>query len=417
MIYPNVKPCLVQGKILFLVFAWVFLFLLSSLSATAKPNQIDLDLKLKSLVSHGSVLVADEKEVLYRYPAGANPLLIPASVLKIATALTALHYLGPEFRYSTDFYLGENRKLGIKGHGDPFLVSEEWQKITQKLSQFSELPKHLNGVFFDTSLFNANIKIPGIESSKNPYDSLNGALVVNFNTVFLKIDSKGLVTSAEKQTPLTPLAKRLGHNLSPGKHRISIPPDSGITYAGELVHAFLAQAGFLFHSGNITLRPISSGDSLIYKHKNSVSLTELISGMMRYSNNFTANQLLLSVGLKRYGPPATREKGTRAFKEYLHQELSIPEKQFRIVEGSGISRKNQLTTEAIWQMLKAFSSQKNLLHGDKSILYKTGTLNGVSTMAGYLPGSKPRYFVILLNQPKNRRDEILRLLLATDFSG
>jgi hypothetical protein len=38
-------------------------------------------------------------------------------------------------------------------------------------------------------------------------------------------------------------------------------------------------------------------------------------------------------------------------------------------------------------------------------------------MAGYLPGSKARYFVILLNQPKNRRDEILKLLLATDFSG
>jgi D-alanyl-D-alanine carboxypeptidase/D-alanyl-D-alanine-endopeptidase (penicillin-binding protein 4) len=86
------------------------------------------------------------------------------------------------------------------------------------------------------------------------------------------------------------------------------------------------------------------------------------------------------------------------------------------VEGSGISRKNRLTTEAVWQMLKAFSAQQNLLHGDKGILYKTGTLNGVSTMAGYLPGSKPRYFVILLNQPKNRRDEILKLLLATDFS-
>jgi D-alanyl-D-alanine carboxypeptidase/D-alanyl-D-alanine-endopeptidase (penicillin-binding protein 4) len=417
MIHPNEKPCLVQGKILFPVFVWLFLFLSFSLSAAVKPAQIELDFKLKSLVSHGSVLVADEKDVLYRYPTETNPLLVPASVLKLATALSALHYLGTEFRYSTDFYLAGNRKLGIRGHGDPFLVSEEWQKITQKLSQFPELPKQLNGVFFDTSLFSANIKIPGIESSKNPYDSRNGALVVNFNTVFLKIDSKGLVTSAEKQTPQTPLAKSLAHNLPPGKHRISIPPDSGIIYAGELVHAFLAQAGFSFHSGNVTLRPLSSGDSLIYTHKNSASITELIAGMMRYSNNFTANQLLLSVGLKRYGAPATLEKGTRALEEYLRDELSIPEKQFRIVEGSGISRKNRLTTEAVWQMLKAFSSQQNLLHGAKGILYKTGTLHGVSTMAGYLPGSKPRYFVILLNQPKNRRDEILKLLLATDFSG
>ena len=417
MIHPNEKTRLVQGKILSPAFVLVILFLLSSVSEAAKIAQIELDVKLKSLVSHGSVLVADEKEVLYRYPAESNPLLVPASVLKIATALTALHYLGPEFRYSTDFYLSENRKLGIRGHGDPFLVSEEWQKIMQKLSQFPELPKQLNGVFFDTSLFSINIKIPGIESSKNPYDSRNGALVVNFNTVFLKIDSKGLVTSAEKQTPLTPLAKRLIHNFPSGKHRISIPTDFGISYAGELVHAFLAQAGFSFHSRNVTLRPLSSEDSLIYTHKNSASLTTLIAGMMRYSNNFTANQLLLSVGSKRYGAPATLEKGIRALEEYLRDELSIPEKQFRIVEGSGISRKNRLTTEAVWQMLKAFSAQQNLLHGDQVILYKTGTLNRVSTMAGYLPGSKPRYFVILLNQSKNRRDEILKLLLATDFSG
>ena len=417
MIHPNEKPCLVQGKILSPAFVLVFLFLLSSLSAATKKSQIELDVKLKSLVSHGSVLVADEKEVLYRYPAESNPLLVPASVLKLATALAALHYLGPEFRYRTDFYFAGNRKLGIRGHGDPFLVSEEWQKITQKLSQFPELPKQLNGLFFDTSLFSSNIKVPGIGSSKNPYDSRNGALVINFNTVFLKIDSKGRVTSAEKQTPLTPLVKGLVHNLPSGKHRISIPPDSEITYAGELVHAFLVQAGFSFHSRNVTLRPVNSGDSLIYSHKNSASLTKLIAGMMRYSNNYTANQLLLSVGLKRYGAPATLVKGTRALEEYLRNELSIPEKQFRIVEGSGISRKNRLTTEAVWQMLKAFSAQQNLLHGDKVILYKTGTLHEVSTMAGYLPGSKPRYFVIMLNQSKNRRDEILKLLLATDFSG
>ena len=417
MTHPNEKPCLVQVKILSTGFVWIFFFLLSPLSEAAKPSQIELDYKLKSLVSHGSVLVADEKEVLYRYPTEVNPLLVPASVLKLATALTALHYLGSEFHYSTDFYLAENGKFGIRGHGDPFLVSEEWQKITQKLSQLPDLPKQLNGLFFDTSLFSTNIKIPGIESSKNPYDSRNGALVVNFNTVFLKIDSKGLVTSAEKQTPLTPLAKSLAHNLSSGKHRISIPPDSGITYAGELIYAFLAQAGFSFHSGNVNLRQLSPGDSLIYTHKNSASLADLITGMMRYSNNFTANQLLLSIGLKLYGAPATLEKGVLALEEYLRNELSIPEKQFHIVEGSGISRKNRLTAEAVWQMLKAFSAQQNLLHGNKVVLYKTGTLHGVSTMAGYLPGSKPLYFVILLNQPKNRRDEILKLLLATDFSG
>lgn len=87
MIHPNEKPRLVQGKTLLAVFAFGFIFLLSSVLASAKPAQNQLDLKLKSLLSKGSVLVADDKEVLYRYPPKSNPLLVPASVLKLATAL------------------------------------------------------------------------------------------------------------------------------------------------------------------------------------------------------------------------------------------------------------------------------------------------------------------------------------------
>ena len=66
----------------------------------------------------------------------------------------------------------------------------------------SRCPKKMQDLFFDTSLFSENIKIPGISFSNNPFDAHNGALVVNFNTVFMKVDSKGHVTSAEKQTPL-----------------------------------------------------------------------------------------------------------------------------------------------------------------------------------------------------------------------
>jgi len=82
MIHPNEKPLLLQGKTLFAAFTLGFLLLLSSVSASANTAQNRLDLKLKSLVKHGSVLVADDKEVLYRYPPKSNPLLVPASVLK-----------------------------------------------------------------------------------------------------------------------------------------------------------------------------------------------------------------------------------------------------------------------------------------------------------------------------------------------
>jgi len=406
-----------QEKMFRLMLGTGIIILLSSVMWAANPSQSKLDIQLKSLVSHGSVLIANEQQVLYRYPPNKNPLLIPASVLKYVTALSALHYFGSEYSFNTEFYIDQNHSLVIKGKGDPFLVSEEWQRIAQQISLLPDVPEKMQGLFFDTSLFSEKIKIPGISFSNNPFDAHNGALVVNFNTVFVKVDSKGHVTSAEKQTPLTPLARRLANKLSPGTHRISIQPNLSFTYSGELIKSFFRKKGFSFENKNVALRSVRNGDHLFYTHSNILTLKEVIAGMLRFSNNFTANQLLLTVGLQRYGPPATLEKGTHALTEYLRQEIKLPKEQFKLVEGSGISRKNRLTPEAIWQLLKAFAPYQDLLHEDNGVLLKTGTLRGVYTMAGYLPGTQPLYFAILLNQSQNYRNKILQILLSTNFSA
>ena len=86
---------------------------------------------------------------------------------------------------------------------------------------------------------------------------------------------------------------------------------------------------------NFALRSVRNGDHLFYTHSNILTLKEVIAGMLRFSNNFTSNQLLLTVGLQRYGPPATLEKGTHALTEYLRQEVKLPKEQFKLVEGSG----------------------------------------------------------------------------------
>ena len=394
-----------------------FFILLSSVLWAENPSKTKLDIKIKSLINHGSVLVANKQRILYRYPNNTDPMLVPASVLKYATALLTLHYMGPEFRFQTEFYLDQNHSLVIKGRGDPFLVSEEWQRIAHQISLLPGVPKKLQDLFFDTSLFSENIKIPGISFSNNPFDAHNGALVVNFNTVYLRLDTNGHISSAEDQTPLTSLAWQLAKNLSPGTHRISIPPYKSFTYAGELIKSFFRKEGFSFESKNTDLRPVGKNDRLIYTHSNILTLKRVIAGMLRYSNNFTANQLFLTVGLQRFGPPATLKKGAQALSEFLRTELKIPLDQFLVVEGSGISRKNRLTSKAIWELLKAFAPHQDLLNRENDVFLKTGTLSGVYTMAGYLPSAEPLFFVILLKQPHNSREKILKILLETDFSA
>ncbi len=406
-----------QEKTLLTILAACIYVLFSSVLWAATPIKAELDNKFSKLVKNGSVTVASHKWILYRYPPKQNPLLVPASVQKYATALAALHYLGSQFRFSTEFYMDQNNELGIRGHGDPFLVSEEWQKIAEKLSDLPAVPKISQGLFFDTSLFEENIQIPGLKYSLNPYDARNGALVVNFNTVNLKVDKNGAISSAEEQTPLTPLAKHLGKKLTSGTHRVSIPPDSGFAYSGELLQTIFLSHGLSFKNRKVSLRKVSSAGQLVYRHYNSLNLQDVIAGMMLYSNNFTANQLLLTTGMKRFGSPASVNKGRIAVKEYLTKELGISSDQFRIAEGSGISRKNRLTPDALLLLLKAFLPYQHLLPKEKKIPYKTGTLRGVYSMAGYLSTSDPLYFVILLNQQKNHREKIRDILLSTDFAS
>ena len=145
----------------------------------------------------------------------------------------------------------------------------------------------------------------------NPYDAPNGALVSNFNTIFIHKHQNGVVQSAEPQTPLTPLAVEWSRKLKPGKHRIRIPEGSGnsLRYTTELFSAFLEENGMRLFSKKPVSRKVKASDRLLFVNYNQRKLNEVVEGMTTYSNNFIANQLLLYGGMKIDGPPAVPKKG------------------------------------------------------------------------------------------------------------
>ena len=101
----------VQGQIPIIICVISFFIIYPSLLFANSSYKKKLDSSLKSLVSNGSVLVANDKKIIYRFSSNKNLKLIPASVIKIMTALAALHYLGSDYQFSTDFYLGKNDTL------------------------------------------------------------------------------------------------------------------------------------------------------------------------------------------------------------------------------------------------------------------------------------------------------------------
>jgi D-alanyl-D-alanine carboxypeptidase/D-alanyl-D-alanine-endopeptidase (penicillin-binding protein 4) len=375
----------------------------------------DLDELDRFIGRQDSILITDSQEQIL-LAKNADKRRIPASILKIFTSLIALHYLGKDYRFPTEFYLDEQSNLKIKGYGDPLLVSEVILKISQVLAVLLKNSQPMNNLILDDSYFSQPLTIPGITSSSQPYDAPNGALCVNFNTVNFKHTSQGYV-SAEPQTPLLPFVinKIKASNLKKGRIVFSHNKSEITIYAGKLFQHFLEKRGIRF-TGKVKLGRINaSTDRLIFRYDSVSSLEQIVAKLLEHSNNFTTNQLLIATGAEILGPPGTLAKGVTIASDYAKNEFGI--ENMEIVEGSGISRDNQVSALQMDRALQAFLPYHYLMRREGREFYKTGTLYGISTRAGYIKRSSGEIcrYVIMLNSPGKSTDSlILRLLRILD---
>jgi D-alanyl-D-alanine carboxypeptidase/D-alanyl-D-alanine-endopeptidase (penicillin-binding protein 4) len=333
--------------------------------------------------------------------------LVPASILKIATITAAMDILGPEYRFRTGFFLDSQQNLFIKGYGDPSLVSEEIAVIAQQLHQRGL--KRVNLVCIDATAFALEHQVPGQAHSDNPYDAPVGPLSVNFNALSLEKTGTG-IRSGEPQTPTLPLMADLGRTYPAGRYRINVcsggcnADQRMARYAGELFVAQFRRQGIAV-SGYGGLRSVPAGCQPLYTHYSRQNLSAISQSTLAYSSNFMANLIFLASGAEEAGYPATWAKARKAVQRHLALQMGQEAKNIVQVEGAGLSRENRVTAQAILQLLQAFRPYAGLLRLEQEGAMKTGTLTGVYTLAGYLPGGES--FVILLNQPTNNRSEVL----------
>lgn len=355
-------------------------------------------------------LLVTDADGLVRVAHNPTRELVPASTLKVITALAAQRYLGPDFRFQTDFYLDNAGNLLIRGYGDPLLVSEVLADIARKMRQHLKSP--VNAILLDDGYFSKPLVIPGVSTTNNPYDAPNGALCVNFNTVNFKT-RQGKIVSAEPQTPLLPMAMRhiRASGLGQGRIVLSHRSNEAVLYAGEMFKHFLQEAGVGI-KGPVRLVTDAPADlRLVYRHYSPFSLDDLITRLMAFSNNFMANQLLLAIGVHTHGAPGDLNKGARVLNTYVTDVLGG---QASLVEGSGISRKNRISAEVMMKALEHFQSNRHLMTQASDTYYKTGTLKGIRTRAGYIEinPERPHRFVLFLNTAGKRPEPVFRRIKA-----
>jgi serine-type D-Ala-D-Ala carboxypeptidase/endopeptidase (penicillin-binding protein 4) len=388
-----------------LALACALLLLPAPASAGAKE-------KVAALAPSALVLVVDEKgnELIAQ---NADQPFVPASVTKIVTAWLAMEVLGGDYRFETRFYLDKDRVLYVRGGGDPFLISEELAPLaTELVAAIGKEP--ITGIVLDASYYPSDLRIPGIEDTDEAYNALNSALAVNFNTI-AAVRKGNKVSSAEKQTPITPLAISQFRARGPnGRGRISLSQDPAVSlqYAGELIAAFIEREGGSV-KGKISTGTVPEGLEPVYVHRQSRTLSQILVQLLIASNNYIANQVFLETGGS-LGGPVSLEKSLKVA-NYMLAANGLAD-AIHLEEGSGISRNDHFTARGLAKVLELFALHADLLHGHDGGMDKTGTMSGVHTLAGYAD-TKSHGRVRFVISTKNNDGEMRFRLLRAIKSG
>ena len=175
----------------------LYALILCSYAASTAVAQ-ELPEPLQRILS-GHALPADSLSLLVQAVDADVPILShfpqeprnPASTIKLLTTWVALDELGPTYTWPTEIYFlggwdGQSLDgdLGLKGYGDPYLVTEEFWKLLSSLRR-TGLEEIRGDLVIDASYFDGNVGDPGIFDGQpfRTYNVLPDALLVNFKTV------------------------------------------------------------------------------------------------------------------------------------------------------------------------------------------------------------------------------------------
>ncbi len=394
---------------------------------------------------------------------GSDRPLNPASTMKLVTTYAALDLLGPAYAWNTEIYTTGTLQQGVlggdlilKGYGDPKLTLENFWLLLRNLRQRGV--REIRGdLVLDRSYFDATGYDPARfdDQPTRPYNTGPDALLVNFKAVTLLFvpdqDTRTVKILAEPALPQLTIINNLtlandGCGDWVSRLRLDAHGNGEAarlafngTYSrdcGEKTRSFSVLghrqylaglfAGLWKELGGTFTGSVRNGgvppDAQLLASAKSEPLSEIVRSINKFSNNVMARQLFLTLGAAGAEPPGTFDKANQRIRLWLSNKgLSFPE--LVMENGSGLSRIARISARNLGQLLlSAYHSpvmpelmaslplvavdgtMKKRLNGADvagQAHIKTGTLEGVRAIAGYVLNSRGRRVVVvfLVNHP------------------
>lgn len=384
---------------------------------------------------------------------------LPASTVKVMTTAAALTRLGPQDRILTPIYtLGAGpslKHLRIVGQGDPSLSDRHLEQVAAQLQR--QGVRQIDQLLGDDPYPAAKALVPSWEweDLQAGYGAIANGLILNQNAYELKLwpQQQGQPLRVEWLSP-PPIGPWRLSNLTQtvaadapefiqiqrqrqeavleikvtGQLRQGAAPDPSAVAVIDpgwfLLHrlrAILAQHQIQVGQVALVTSPPNRSQALekapgeqLLTQIQSPPLADLIATINQESNNLYAEALLHRLDRVAAAPPpsADAKQGLGVLRQTLSQ-LGVDANTYHLVDGSGLSRHNLVSPVALGQTLAAMhrsphaalfqaSLPKSALAGSPAtlVLSKTGSMTGVSTLAGYLqhPPFPPLTFSLMINQ-------------------
>jgi D-alanyl-D-alanine carboxypeptidase/D-alanyl-D-alanine-endopeptidase (penicillin-binding protein 4) len=418
----------------------------------------------------GCVIELPSGRVVYEREA-ARPL-IPASNMKLIVMAAALDALGGDYRFETILAI-RGQDLVVIGGGDPTIGDERLcnlrgEPATRLFKAWAAMLKNQGLTQFrgrlviDDSLFDTDFVHPNWPADQHEtwYEAPVGGLNLCDNCVnvhvkpgaagqparvavappsgLIQLDNRtrsgGRHSAAVRRGRSSDTIVVSGRVARACSHEISIR-DPGL-YFGHALRAELAAAG-IHIGGVVRARVRTSAGALpadcriIDRHLS--PLTDALRRAGKNSLGMMAEALFKLLGARRSGE-GTWRSGAEAVGAYL-RKAGVPAAEFRIDDGSGLSRENRLSARATTSVLRhVFTSpgghfdvlreslavsggaddtlsrrlRKPQLKG--RIFAKTGTIKGVRTLAGYIRTTSDRWLAFAFYYNEASKPGLVRQL-------
>ncbi len=418
------------------------------------PTAAELVAKAK-LNGQVAFCLADVKTGIVLEEMGPTLGMPPASVTKAVTALYALDTLGADHRFETRLIAtggitdGEVQgDLILVGGGDPTLDTNALADMAERLKQAGV--RSVKGAF---QIFESNLPVlTGIDPEQPDHVGYNPAvtgMALNYNRVHFewKRGTDGYDVTmdgrSEKYRPAVAMAVMQVQDRSTPLYTYSdggarddwtvaktalgrggarwLPVRKPGLYAGDVFATMAGSHGIRLKQPRL-IDTLPDGEAVVTQQ--SADLRRILKDMLRYSTNLTAEMTGLASSLARNAGPATLKESAEEMNRWAKTNLGMRAPAF--VDHSGLGDESRISaSDMMTAMVRAYSADtlrpilKTIVFRDEKgrprrdhplkVEAKTGTLNFVSALSGYLtaPDGRVMAFAIFAAN-EARREKITR---------